>query len=55
MVGFCMGGDKNKVIKVSKRHQDRIAKIFQDSDESADEEPSSHGKTEQLLSKLDNF
>lgn len=34
MVGFCMGGDKNKAIKVSKRHYAKIAKIFQDSDDS---------------------
>ena len=35
MVGFCMGGDKKKAFKIDKRHFARIAKIFQDSDDSS--------------------
>ena len=33
MAGFCLGGDRNKQIKVDKKHMDRIARIFQDSDD----------------------
>ena len=44
-----MGGDRKKVIKVNKKHEARLAKIFCDSDE----EDADNAKTEELLDKLD--
>ena len=63
-----MGGDRNKVIKVNKRHEARLAKIFADSDDDSDADSDGDGdgdvdnrrestgaNTEKLLEKLDNF
>ena len=55
MVGFRFAGE-NKAIKVSEHHLARIAKIFQDSDDSgSDKEESDLEKPRKLLNKPDKF
>ena len=54
LMGFCMGGDRNKRILVNDKHQSKLARIFQDS-ESEEEEEKKGSKTEELMMKLDQF